>query len=1214
MAKKIVDEVLNYTVIINGDKGQKELFELEKSTRKLSEANKDLRKEQARLKAEGKQGTEAYKRLSAEIKANTETIKANEQRMATLRGQIGITGLTMAQLTKEASRLRLLLRNLTPGSAEYKKYEAQLSKINARLKELRLGANQTKWSIKKLGDEFNRYQSLGIAIIASITGVVVSFQKLIDFQGKLSDAQADVAKTTGLSTEAVNELTKSLGLFKTRSARIELLQLAEEAGRLGMEASEDILEFVQVADKIKVALGDDLEGDVNDNIRVIGKLTEQYRVGADVGATFGEGMTMVGSAINEVAASGPAQAGYLVDYMSRLVGISKQAGIAADQQIGFAAVLDEAGQRVETSATATSQAIIGMYKDTATYANIAGMGVNDFRQLLETDANEAFLRFLEGLNGNNAGLEQLAQKFDGLGIDGSRAISVLATLASQTDKIREKQQLANDSLNTATSLQEEFNKKNTNFAAILNRIQKRLGQLITNSTLVKWLQDGIKWFAVFIGAIDDASSSAYRWREIILFTAKALGVFIAGLVSYKVAMQLSFLWTNKNTQATLLQKAAQKALLISTNAIKAATYLFAAAQALLTRNTGRATAAMRVFNTVTKLNPIGLLIGVITAATTALILYNNKLKEASVTQKVLNSVTQDAEKSISKEIATVSRLVFLAKSEALSRQQRIEAIEKLNKLAPSYLGNIKLEEINYVGTKKAIDNYIESLRRSAELKAIENRSQALYDELIEEQTRDLNEYTNAAEEWAYKDEYLKKIQLKRQQEKVDAINKEIEALQQLEIERKNAAETAIDYTDPLSRNILGNYNKPTGFAETEEERKARLERERKEREERLAAIKDAQKTIADFLAEQRFNQYLETLNAEDREIALLDQKYNEKLLLAKKYGQDTTALKEQQEVDRKAIRDKYAQQEAIDNYNREQQLMQQAIAAEDEQKQAAQFAIDTQQNLNDVLADFYKSDYETFAQYAAAKRGEIAETEKLEEQQKSERRRAVQQMVADLQFAAEQFPELTKAAKAAAVAETLFSTYKSAQLAYESMQSLGPLGPILGAAAAAAAVVAGLARVKSIKETPIQGYEEGLYPVRDQKGRKFNAGYISNAPTGKLNQPTILAGEKPEIIIDPLTTRHLEMNYPQVIDAIYASAARMRGYQSGHYPERTSSAAPNDALYKEMAAVLATNMAAITELRQELREGIRAVYDDAQVRTIRERLEVNNTVKQARTL
>jgi tubulin-specific chaperone A len=46
-----------------------------------------------------------------------------------------------------------------------------------------------------------------------LTGVALSIQKIIDINGKLSDAQSDVMKTTG--TDEVDELTKSFGLLHT---------------------------------------------------------------------------------------------------------------------------------------------------------------------------------------------------------------------------------------------------------------------------------------------------------------------------------------------------------------------------------------------------------------------------------------------------------------------------------------------------------------------------------------------------------------------------------------------------------------------------------------------------------------------------------------------------------------------------------------------------------------------------------------------------------------------------------------------------------------------------------------------------------------------------------------------------------------------------------------------------------------------------------------
>jgi regulator of replication initiation timing len=81
MGKRVVDEELRFSIIINGDTAQKELQGLDSQTRKLTSTNKTLRLERDKLRAQGKQNTAGYKKLSASIKENNSVINANKARM-----------------------------------------------------------------------------------------------------------------------------------------------------------------------------------------------------------------------------------------------------------------------------------------------------------------------------------------------------------------------------------------------------------------------------------------------------------------------------------------------------------------------------------------------------------------------------------------------------------------------------------------------------------------------------------------------------------------------------------------------------------------------------------------------------------------------------------------------------------------------------------------------------------------------------------------------------------------------------------------------------------------------------------------------------------------------------------------------------------------------------------------------------------------------------
>ena len=92
--------------------------------------------------------------------------------------------------------------------------------------------------------------------------------------------------------------------MNTRTSREQLNELAGAAGRLGKQSKKDIEDFVEAADKINVALGDDLGKGAVDKI---GKLANVFGEEGRLGLK--QAMLSTGSAINELAQSSSANAG-----------------------------------------------------------------------------------------------------------------------------------------------------------------------------------------------------------------------------------------------------------------------------------------------------------------------------------------------------------------------------------------------------------------------------------------------------------------------------------------------------------------------------------------------------------------------------------------------------------------------------------------------------------------------------------------------------------------------------------------------------------------------------------------------------------------------------------------------------------------------------------------------------------------------------------------
>jgi TP901 family phage tail tape measure protein len=209
MAKRITEEDLRLNYIVNGDKAQKELIELEMATAKLGHTNKELRAEKARLISEGKKESAEYKKLNEEIKANNLAMDKNKARMEVLRNEIGVTGMSFNQLSKRARDLKAQINSMTPNNPMRAKLKAELAEINAQMNRLGVGAQRNKLSLGGMADGFNKYFGMIGAFAASFTGVVLGFRKLVDVANQFEERVDNLSALTGLEGENLEWLAET---------------------------------------------------------------------------------------------------------------------------------------------------------------------------------------------------------------------------------------------------------------------------------------------------------------------------------------------------------------------------------------------------------------------------------------------------------------------------------------------------------------------------------------------------------------------------------------------------------------------------------------------------------------------------------------------------------------------------------------------------------------------------------------------------------------------------------------------------------------------------------------------------------------------------------------------------------------------------------------------------------------------------------------------
>ena len=244
-------------IVVQQDSARQRMIELEK---KMKDTSKELNK----LKKQFGENSNEYKQQEARL-------KSLRQEYDKLFEGIGIGKLSLKELGNRQRELNAILKNLDPSLPLWKQYNQQLKEINARIRELRNESKETQFSVAKLADGFNRYAAIGASVIASMTGVALTARKCVDEYAEMEEAQSQVIKYTGLTKKETEELNEEFKKMDTRTPREELNRLAGEAGKLGISSKEQVLEFVDAANMINVALGEDLGEDA---VKNIGKLSQ----------------------------------------------------------------------------------------------------------------------------------------------------------------------------------------------------------------------------------------------------------------------------------------------------------------------------------------------------------------------------------------------------------------------------------------------------------------------------------------------------------------------------------------------------------------------------------------------------------------------------------------------------------------------------------------------------------------------------------------------------------------------------------------------------------------------------------------------------------------------------------------------------------------------------------------------------------------------------
>lgn len=727
MAKRITDEDLRLNLIINGDGGRKQLLELERQINNTTTAIEETRKKMTAFEVAGKKASQEYQDLSKSLEVQQASLKKCQSEFKSLQETVPLTSKTMKELKHQITATRTALERAVPGSDNWNQLNKALQELKTRYKELTDQSKAVSYTTCEMMDNLSKYAISLTSAFKGAANVINRFTGARDAFLAYDEAMTDAMKTTGLTKNEISELSEKLKGIDTKTAQNELLGLVRAGGKLGISGQEDLLGFAKAANQINVALSEDLGGDAEAAITEVGKMVDVFNLKDEFGIE--KAMLKVGSAINELGAASTANEGYIVNFSGRLAGIAPNAKISIDKVMGLAATLDSLHQQAETSSTAVGQTITKMFEKTETFANIAGMSLKDFSDLLNNDVNEAFIRVLEGMNkGGDGGMKAITEAMGDMGLNGSRAIQVLGSLSKQTETLRQQQLIAAEAFNEGTSITNEYELKNNSLTATLEKQKKALMETTVEigekmnplmSESVGLTNMGLKAVSALIGPM---VKYRYQMAEI------AAAIFI---YNQRAKLKLAYdkllaFWSKENRDALLKQALSLKGASVGTAALSLA-------QNLLVGNTKAATIAFKRLGLAIKANPFGLILSVITAVVVGITTFVRRSKEATKEMTEMRKAAADTASEINREKDAVNRLKDAVTSATIGSKERAAAIKQINDQYGSYLPHLLDEKASNDEVAAALGIVNDKLSEQIRLKGMLNAKSKL-DEGLQDST------------------------------------------------------------------------------------------------------------------------------------------------------------------------------------------------------------------------------------------------------------------------------------------------------------------------------------------------------------------------------------------------------------------------------------------------------------------------------------------------
>ena len=681
MAKaKLSPDYIEWVLKLNATQVQQEYHKLEKANKTLQAENRASRKAMAELEKQGQKNSQEWQNLKKAIKENNKAINENSAKMGELQKKMGQGDMTLRQLIKRQQELKKEFEN-TSKAADPKRYK----ELQEELHRLDSSIRTTRRSLNRMANESGRLNSvaesikgfffqIGASVLTLVTGAFRdAFNIVVDFEKENSR----LAAILGTTRDGIKDLTaaaRQLGATTSYSAA-EVTQLQIELAKLGF-AKQEIIDMEGAVLKFATAVGTDLaraSAFTGAALRIFGKDASQAE---DVLASFAVATTRTALDFSKLETS-----------LSIVGPVASSFGLTLEDTTALLGQLANAGFDASSAATAARNILLGLADANGDLAKALGQPAK---------SAEGLAAGLRKLNEEGVDLNKALELTD------KRSVSAFSTFLKNADTLAELK----DSI---TNVNAEFNAMSDtmsdNVAGAMAGLRSAAEELVLKISegTTGPIKDLINGLTSLVRVIGDVIQWMQKYSAVIKTVAVGFASYKAIAIAVTAAQKAWNLAVTLGHSISRVYRIGVVSLHSVMRTYKTATSAAAASQTLLS-------AAM-------KATPWGAIAQLVLSAVAAFAMFRSETDKLTASQKAMKEAEERATEGFASQKASIESLVAVAKNENVALAQREAAIKKLNQIVPNYNAHIDKTTGKYLASKKALDLYLDSLRKKLRYEA-----------------------------------------------------------------------------------------------------------------------------------------------------------------------------------------------------------------------------------------------------------------------------------------------------------------------------------------------------------------------------------------------------------------------------------------------------------------------------------------------------------------